>query len=332
MEKIFLSPLVEIIKRNNKIYICEEENYEIDFDDKVYNAFEMLKNGCYESDVYTYLGEELGKSLLDFLNDVGFIKNGIGNRYKGTIVEKQIDYFFSITSNGNKAQEKLQTKKICIIGVGGIGAVAIQHLVAAGIRSFLLIDGDTVNIDNFNRQMIYRINQLGEKKVYAAKEYIYGINKEASVECIDIFVKSEDDMEILDNKEIDFVICGADKPYNKIQSIVSNYCKKNNIPSIYANVGINIGNWGPLIVPSKDISYGEYIGRLKRKMNEEELIINSVERQPLTASFGITNTLVGAYMTFDVLRFLLGVQQKTGILFAIDFLNNVVYEENINAV
>ena len=92
-----------------------------------------------------------------------------------------------------------------------------------------------------------------------------------------------------------------------------------------------MGNWGPIIVPDRDVSYEHYLRKVKTKMNEDERIISTVERQPLSASFGITNTIVGAYMTFEVIKYLIGTNTETGILYAIDFLNYKISEENINA-
>lgn len=332
MGKIYLSPLVDIVVKNNKIYMCEDDIYTIDCENNMSEAIEMIRNGCEESDIYSVIGVEMGKSLIESLKDMGFIKVSIDNKFKETMVEKQIEYLYSLTADGNKAQEDIQNKKICIIGVEGIGAVAIQHLVAAGVESFLLIDGDTVNVDNFNRQMIYKISQIGKKKVYTARDYIMEINPKAEVVCINKFIESENDLDILDDKKIDFIVCGADKPYNKIQIIVSNYCKRKNLPSIYANVGINIGNWGPLIVPSKDISYEEYLRKLQNKMNEDELVISTAKRQPLSASFGITNTIIGAYMSFEIIKYLIGVNTKPGVVFALNFLNHEIREENINTL
>ena len=330
MEKLYLSPLVDIFKKNNKIFLCEDDIYTIEYEDEtIFKVLDKLKKGCTEFDIKELLGEE-GKNLIETLSDMGFIKVCNNNKFIDTPVEKQVEYLFSITKDGNEAQIKLGKATVCIIGVGGIGAIVIQHLVVAGIKNFVLVDGDKVNSTNFNRQLIYRNSQIGMKKVYAAMEYIQENCHLSKVLCIDKFLNSKNDLKILDEINMDFIVCGADKPYNKIQALVSEYSMIRQLPSMYANVGINVGNWGPLIDPLKDISYREYLDKILEHMNDDERAINKIERQPLTASFCVTNTIIGVFMSNEIIKYLIGIKENTGKIFAIDFKTYEISEENIN--
>ena len=66
----------------------------------------------------------------------------------------------------------LQTKKIAIVGVGGIGCPAAQYLVAAGIKILKLIDGDLIQKTNLNRQILYSAYDIGKSKTDTAKKKI----------------------------------------------------------------------------------------------------------------------------------------------------------------
>jgi len=319
------------LHRKRNIYISDDDIYKIDYSKNIYNALIRLKSGCGLSDISMILGEERALDFISTLKEMKLIKTSNKNFYKNTMVEKQVEYLYSLIDDGNIAQDKIENATVAIVGVGGIGSVALQHLVAAGIGSFILVDGDDVNIDNFNRQLIYSFKQIGKSKVDAAKEYIVGHNKDAKVITIKQFIQDETDLIKLDDYHIYFMICGADKPYKKIQKIISSFCKVRNIPSTYGMVGINFGNWGPIICPTIDRDYSEFQAKFNEEMNEDERIVYNVnDNEPLSASFGLTNTIVAAYMTFDVIKYIIGAEVRTGVMYSIDFNKLEICQENIN--
>ena len=68
-----------------------------------------------------------------------------------------------------KLFDNLQKKKITIVGVGGIGCPAAQYLVTAGIKILKLIDGDIIQNNNLNRQILYSIYDIGKSKTETSK-------------------------------------------------------------------------------------------------------------------------------------------------------------------
>ena len=78
------------------------------------------------------------------------------------------------------AFKKLQKKKITLIGLGGIGCPAIQYLVSTGVKNIKLIDGDIVQKNNLNRQLLFSINDIKKSKAVVAKERLKNINPERS--------------------------------------------------------------------------------------------------------------------------------------------------------
>ena len=69
---------------------------------------------------------------------------------------------------GKNAQEKLRSTKIGIVGLGGIGGPAIIALTYAGISNFVLIDYDTIDVSNLNRQILFKDNDIGRFKTEVA--------------------------------------------------------------------------------------------------------------------------------------------------------------------
>lgn len=92
--------------------------------------------------------------------------------------------------NVKGTSEKLKEAKVCILGLGGLGSNVAVLLARSGIGSLKLVDFDTVEVSNLNRQQ-YRISHIGIKKTEAMKNIIREINPFVEVEILDIKVDRE---------------------------------------------------------------------------------------------------------------------------------------------
>ena len=99
----------------------------------------------------------------------------------------------------------LKEKTILVIGLGGVGGYVIESLARCGIGHLILVDYDTVDITNINRQIIATHSNIGRKKTDCFKERIIDINPSCLVDTLDIFYKEENKDTIFQNK-IDYVI------------------------------------------------------------------------------------------------------------------------------
>jgi len=86
---------------------------------------------------------------------------------------------------GIEGQQRLQSAHAVIMGVGGLGSPAAMYLAAAGIGTLTLVDFDTVDHSNLQRQIIHNTNSVGESKVSSAKNTLKKINPEVSIHSID---------------------------------------------------------------------------------------------------------------------------------------------------
>ena len=77
------------------------------------------------------------------------------DRYRRHILMKNI---------GGVGQKKLCNANILLIGMGGIGSSIIQYLAGAGVGNIGIVDQDTVDLSNLQRQTIYKYNDIGKKK------------------------------------------------------------------------------------------------------------------------------------------------------------------------
>ncbi|MBL8546631.1 MAG: molybdopterin-synthase adenylyltransferase MoeB [Hyphomonadaceae bacterium] len=83
---------------------------------------------------------------------------------------------------GGPGQQRLRAATVAIVGAGGLGAPAALYLAAAGIGRLRLIDDDSVSLDNLQRQIIFRRDDVGASKVERAKAALAALNDHVAVE------------------------------------------------------------------------------------------------------------------------------------------------------
>ena len=142
-----------------------------------------------------------------------------------------MEYEFSRTEKliGETAIKKLASCRVAIFGIGGVGGYVTEALARSGIGNFDLIDNDTVNITNINRQIIATHDTIGEFKVDVAKSRILSINPKAKVSVYKTFYLPENSCEV-DFSAYDYVIDAVDTVTAKIEIIVN--AKKAGVPVI----------------------------------------------------------------------------------------------------
>jgi adenylyltransferase/sulfurtransferase len=109
---------------------------------------------------------------------------------------------------GMEGQKKLKAAKILLIGTGGLGAPLGLYLSAAGIGKLGLVDFDTVDFSNLQRQVIHGTADVGRPKLDSAREKILAINPNVQVETYEAMLTSENALDII--PEYDIVIDGTD--------------------------------------------------------------------------------------------------------------------------
>lgn len=77
---------------------------------------------------------------------------------------------------GGPGQQRLQSAKVLIIGAGGIGSPALLYLAAAGIGRIGIVDDDTVDLSNLQRQILHSNDRLGQPKTQSAAKAALAIN------------------------------------------------------------------------------------------------------------------------------------------------------------
>lgn len=112
----------------------------------------------------------------------------------------------------------LKQATVAIVGIGGVGAQAVDALARSGVGKIILIDKDNVDITNINRQLHATLDTVGQSKVTLMEQRIASINPECEVVSYHMFLE-EATKELLFQHELDFVVDACDTVSAKLMII-----------------------------------------------------------------------------------------------------------------
>jgi len=133
---------------------------------------------------------------------------------------------------GIEGQQKLKDAGILLIGAGGLGSPLGLYLAAAGVGRLGIVDFDTVDFTNLQRQIIHRTEDVGRLKVESAKERILSINPDVEVKTFNTKLSRDNIVELI--KPYDVVIDGTDNFPTRY--LTNDACVFQNKPNIYGSI------------------------------------------------------------------------------------------------
>src|SRR5450432_1902408 len=124
-----------------------------------------------------------------------------------TLTKKEIERYsrhLIMPEVGMEGQQKLKAARVLCIGTGGLGSPLGLYLAAAGVGTLGLVDFDTVDESNLQRQVAFGIDDVGKPKVEAAAARLRQINPYVTINTYDVALSSANAMEII--KDYDIVV------------------------------------------------------------------------------------------------------------------------------
>ncbi|MCI5732073.1 MAG: tRNA threonylcarbamoyladenosine dehydratase [Eubacterium sp.] len=140
---------------------------------------------------------------------------------------------------GQEAMSRLTQKRVAVFGIGGVGGHVAEALARSGVGALDLIDKDTVDVTNLNRQIVALHSTIGKSKVDVMKERILDINPECQVHAYQCFYlpETKDDFDFF---QYDYVVDAVDTVTAKIQLVMeAKRCKTPIISSMGAGNKMN---------------------------------------------------------------------------------------------
>lgn len=123
---------------------------------------------------------------------------------------------------GAEKMERLQNAHVLVVGVGGVGAYAAEMLCRAGVGELTIVDADTVNVTNINRQLPATYGTIGRLKTEVLAERFRTINPNIKLHALPMYLKEEEVASLLDgtlNCQLPIVDCQFDVIVDAIDTI-----------------------------------------------------------------------------------------------------------------
>lgn len=176
---------------------------------------------------------------------------------------------------------KIKSKTVAVVGIGGVGGYAVEALVRAGIENLIVVDYDIVDITNLNRQIISLQDNIDMYKTDVVKDRILSINPNCNVVIINKKLDESNLIELF-NYDIDYIVDACDTV--KVKECLILECLKRNIKQISC---LGTGNkLNPELLSITDIRKTNYDPLAKRirkfvkdnKIQEKVMVVSSIEQ------------------------------------------------------
>lgn len=111
---------------------------------------------------------------------------------------------------GEEKMQRLTRAHVLVVGLGGVGSYAAELLCRAGVGALTIVDADTVQASNINRQLPALHTTIGERKAEVVVRRLLEINPELRLTVLPVFLKDDNIPELLDSASFDFVVDAID--------------------------------------------------------------------------------------------------------------------------
>ena len=207
------------------------------------------------------------------------------DRYSRHILLKEV---------GGKGQEKLLDSKVLIVGAGGLGCPIGFYLVAAGVGTIALVDDDTVELSNLQRQIAHSVKTLGKLKVESAKNTFEALNPDCNVLPLNMRLSKDNTLDLL--RDYDVIVDGSDNFPTRY--LVNDACVMLGKPLVSGAI-LKFEGQAMTIVPGEGPCY--------RCLFEEMPPAGLVPSCQEAGVLGVMPGVIGGIQATEVLKLLLGI-------------------------
>jgi bacteriocin biosynthesis cyclodehydratase domain-containing protein len=269
------------------------------------------------------LDEEFGAELVDELiaelSEMGLGEDALDDdliapRTRARF-DRQLRYFSDVSTGQtpSQCQGKLEDARIAVLGVGGLGGWSALTLACCGIGEMLLVDFDTVEMSNLNRQVLYGETDIGRPKAGLAAERLGTFNPSIRIETREERLDSEAAVAAV-TEGYDLVINAVDWPAHDIELWVNSACFAAGIPYIAMSHYPPIARVGPLYVPGETGCYSCQEIAYKRSHPLYDAVVESQRAKPSpAATLGAACALIGGQVALDVMHFFTGLATPSSL-------------------
>lgn len=199
---------------------------------------------------------------------------------------------------GAAGQRKLSAAKVLVIGAGGLGSPLLLYLAAAGVGTLGVVDDDSVELSNLQRQVLHGTRALGRPKVASAGARLGDLNPEVRLELYEARLTSENALELL--RPFDLIIDGSDNLPTRY--LASDACVLLGKPLLYGALAQFEGQLS-LLHARADGVLGPCYRCLYPEPPPEGTVLSCAEG----GVFGALSGIIGSLLATEALKYLLGL-------------------------
>ena len=207
---------------------------------------------------------------------------------------------------GTEGQAKLLSSKVLMLGAGGLGSPAALYLAAAGVGTIGIVDMDSVDASNLQRQILHNLDRIGDRKVDSAKKTLNLLNPDVSVLTYDTRLDASNIMEIIAGYDV--IVDGADNFPSRY--LLNDASVKLGIPVVHGSI-FRFEGMVSVFDPKNGPTYRDMVPEAP-----------PAELAPSCAEAGVLGVLpgiVGSIQALEVIKLLLNLGEGlVGRILAID--------------
>ena len=189
---------------------------------------------------------------------------------------------------GDEGQRLLKEARVCIVGVGGLGAPVALYLTAAGVGTLRLVDPDVVELSNLNRQVLYTESDIGRAKVNCAEKRLRALNPEVRIEAVQERIAGENASALVGPSDV--IVDGLDN--YPARFLLNEAAVQKKIPLVHGAIW-GLGGQVTVVVPGKTPCLACLFPE-----------VPSQERPPV---LGTAPGVIGCIQATEVLKLLTGI-------------------------
>lgn len=194
---------------------------------------------------------------------------------------------------GISGQQKLANAKVLVVGAGGLGCAVLQNLAAAGVGTIGIVDGDTIDESNLNRQFLYTKHDCGKNKAAVAAKAISVQNSEVTATFYDCHFTAENAFEITASQHI-IVDCTDNLT---VRYLINDVALVETIPMVYASIHKFEGQ----------VSVFNYeAGPTYRCLFPEKTSLATAQNCEEAGVLGVLSNIIGTFQATEVIKIIVG--------------------------
>lgn len=209
---------------------------------------------------------------------------------------------------GEEGQEKIHEGKVLVIGTGGLGSPVLFYLAAAGIGTIGMVDCDTVDLSNLNRQILHSTPDTGKEKTQSAAEKLSALNPEVKLIAYPVLFTEKNGMDII--QDYDFIVDATDNLRTKY--LINDLCIEAGKPFSHGAICGMKGHTFTYL-PGSPCS---------RCLFDMNLDIDKISSSAPVGVLGTIAGIIGSIQATEAIKYITGTGDLlTGRLFRIDILS-----------